>query len=33
MTKDRAAKIITNEINSKTKLNQADSYLKRKKKK
>jgi hypothetical protein len=40
MTKDKAAKIITNEINSREKLNQADlifkkadSYLKRKKKK
>ena len=33
MTKDKAAKIITNEINSRAKLNQADSYLKKKKKK
>jgi hypothetical protein len=31
MTKDKAAKIITNEINSRAKLNQADSYLKKKK--
>ena len=33
MTKDKAAKIITNEIKSRAKLNQADSYLKKKKKK
>ena len=33
MTKDKAAKIITNEINSRAKLNKADSYLKTKKKK
>jgi hypothetical protein len=33
MTKDKAAKIITNEINSRAKLNKADSYLKKKKKK
>ncbi len=30
MTKDKAAKIITNEINSRAKLNRADSYLKKK---
>ena len=33
ITRDKAAKIITNEINSRAKLNQADSYLKKKKKK
>ncbi len=33
MTEDKAAKIITNEINSRAKLNQADSYLKKKKEK
>ena len=31
MTKDKAAKIITREINTRAKLNQADSYLKKKK--
>jgi hypothetical protein len=31
MTKDKAAKIITNEINSRAKLNRADKYLKKKK--
>jgi hypothetical protein len=30
MTKDKAAKIITNEIYSRAKLNKADLYLKRK---
>ena len=30
MTKDKAAKIITNEINSRAKLNRANSYLKKK---
>ena len=33
MNKDKAAKIITNEINSRAKLNKADEYLKEKKKK
>ncbi len=33
MTKDKAAKTINNEINSRAKLNQADSYLQKKKKK
>ena len=31
MTKDKAAKLITNEINSRAKLNRADKYLKKKK--
>ncbi len=31
MTKDKAAKIITKEINSRAKLNKADEYLKKKK--
>ena len=33
MNKDKAAKIITNEINSRAKLNKADEYLKEKKNK